>query len=120
MEFEQLKLTHIGATAEDGVSLIDELEWRLEQLSALIISDLYERKATINVAITLERQGDGSVLIDAGVKWQAPQRKRRGVLAWVGKDGRLRTQNPDQLALPWSKPDIPARTVLASAEEDLK
>lgn len=99
MDFERLQLSHLGATADDGMNLLDEIEQKLDELSQLICSELYEERAKITVTIDLSRDGDRGVRIGALVKAQEPAKLRRSVHAYMSKDG-LVTESFEQICLP--------------------
>lgn len=104
MDFERLRLAHMGQNTDDGVGLVQEVEERLQDLASMIVDDRYTAQAKLTVEIELKREGDGAVVIASKVKEGRPRRRRRAVTAFVNESGELMTQRGEQMPLPLRRP----------------
>lgn len=100
MSFETLRLKHIGANADDGLTLLQDIESKMRELALLTTNDLYTPTGKIKVDITLLNAGDGCVHVTGICSMTPPRRKEKAVFAQINEEGELVHQKAEQLALP--------------------
>lgn len=104
MKFEQVKLEHLGAQADDGVTLTDEINHALQDCARMMSDGLHTNKAQISVTIDMLSQGsledhNWSVMICPKVTVKAPIRERNATVAMMDLEGQLVRQKAEQLPM---------------------
>lgn len=97
MEFEKVSIAHLGASSEDGQTLIAEIDRRIQELSEQVLDDRYTDNATITVKIGISAEGEG-VIIDGKVEHKAPSIRRKALHGFMSGEGLVK-QKADQLPL---------------------
>lgn len=120
MDFEALKLEHIGATADDGMTLKDEIEEGIENLAQLVTNELNNSKGKLTITISLHGQADKSVIVAAAMKVTQPGRKSRALMAFVDRKGSLVTQQAFQVTMPFAKPNAAERAANGTPPRETK
>lgn len=99
LEFEKLKFEHLGANAEDGVSVLDEVQAKIDELAPLVMNDMFDGKASIDIKLRLERTREEGLVVYADVTEKRPSRRRVGRSCFVS-EGEVLVEKAMQLPLP--------------------
>lgn len=84
---ERVQLVHLGQGGQRGdVPLVKEAEDILASLAVLVQDDRCAGKGSLNIRITVEKTGEGAVLIAYSIKRSDPPMTRRALPALVNPE----------------------------------
>lgn len=102
MKYAEIKLAHLGANSEDGVSAVDEVEGAIREVAKKCVDLRYGNKGQVTLTIDVANRetGDDAVIVAAKVAIKNPRKRHNAVAAYVNqRDGSVKVNETDQLSI---------------------